>query len=418
MFSSFFPNPKIFFPAAILWTAVSMALWYLLARDLGPELSLGDLVGLPYPPGNADGAAVAVETARNIWLYQYMIAMGALFVGLVGWLLPHRWFRWSVAVSALIIFLIWFQVQLDVMINNWFGTFYNMVQQALAKPDAVTQVQFFAQLATFGGIAMVYIATAVLNAFITSHYVFRWRTAMNDYYVANWHRLRHIEGASQRIQEDTQKFATTLEQLGASLIDALMTLIAFLPILWGLSVHVKKLPLIGEVPQALVFVAIIWAAIGTVGLALAGIRLPGLEFRNQRVEAAYRKELVLGEDDGERAQPPTLHRLFHDVRQNYFRLYWNFLYFNIVRYGYLQASVLVPYIALAPSIVAGGLTLGAMQQIIRAFGRVEGSFQYLVKSWTTIVSLISIYKRLRAFEATLSHQPLDVIEAEVAIQRP
>jgi peptide/bleomycin uptake transporter len=57
---------------------------------------------------------------------------------------------------------------------------------------------------------------------------------------------------------------------------------------------------------------------------------------------------------------------------------------------------MVPYVALAPSIVAGGMTLGVMQQIIRAFGRVESSFQYLVNSWTTIVELISIYKRLKA----------------------
>jgi peptide/bleomycin uptake transporter len=415
MYSSFFPNPKIFFPAAILWTALSMALWYGLAREMGPQLSLGGLVGFPYPPANADGANIGVETARNIWLYEYMIGAGAIFIGLVRWLLPHPWSRWSVGVSALIVFLIWFSVQLDVMINNWFGTFYNMVQQALAKPNAVAESEFFWQLATFGGIAGVYIATNVLNTFITSHYVFRWRTAMNDYYVANWQRLRHIEGASQRIQEDTQRFAETVEQLGASLIDALMTLVAFVPILWALSVHVKRLPLVGEVPQALVFVAIIWAAIGTVGLALAGIRLPGLEFRNQRVEAAYRKELVLGEDSADRAQPPTLQDLFANVRQNYFRLYLNFLYFNVARYGYLQASVLVPYIALAPSIVAGGLTLGVMQQVIRAFGRVEGSFQYLVRSWPTIVKLISIYKRLRAFEATLRDEPLAAIEAEVML---
>ena len=417
MFSSFFPNPRLFFPAAVLWTALSMALWYGIARDLGARLSLGGLVGFPYPPVSADGAAIAVETARNIWLYQYMIVAGAIFVGLVRWLLPHRWFRWSVGVSAVVIFFIWFRVQLDVMINNWFGTFYNMIQQALGKPGAVTQEQFFGQLAAFAGIALVAITTSVLTAFVTSHYIFRWRTAMNDYYVANWHRLRHIEGASQRVQEDTQRFATTLEQLGASLIDALMTLIAFLPILWVLSAQVKELPLIGEVPQALVFVAVIWAAIGTAVLAIVGIRLPGLEFRNQRVEAAYRKELVLGEDNADRAQAPTLQELFRAVRANYFRLYLNFLYFNVVRYGYLQVGALVPYIALAPSIVAGGLTLGVMQQIIRAFGRVEGSFQYLVNSWTTIVSLISIYKRLRAFEALMRDEPLDVIEAEVALRQ-
>src|SRR5260370_18058628 len=106
-----------------------------------------------------------------------------------------------------------------------------------------------------------------------------------------------------------------------------MTRIGFLPILWVLSAYVKELPLIGEVPQALVFVAVIWAAIGTALLAIAGIRLPGLEFRNQRVEAAYRKELVLGQDDADRAQAPTLQGLCRDVPPNYFRLYYNFLSF-------------------------------------------------------------------------------------------
>jgi peptide/bleomycin uptake transporter len=288
-----------------------------------------------------------------------------------------------------------------------------MVQQALGTPGAVTQEAFFGQLATFAGIALVAITVAVITRFLVSHYIFRWRTAMNDYYVSEWGKLRHIEGASQRVQEDTMRFASIMEGLGVALIDSVMTLIAFLPILWGLSVYVTELPIVGQVPQALVFVAIIWSVVGTGLLALAGIRLPGLEFRNQRVEAAYRKELVFGEDHADRAQPPTLAVLFNNVRINYFRIYLNYLYFNVVRYGYLQAGVLVPYVALAPSIVAGGLTLGVMQQIIRAFGRVESSFQYLVNSWTTIVELISIYKRLKAFEATLHDEPLAGIEVEV-----
>src|SRR5450631_4871952 len=335
MFSSFFPNPRLFFPATILWTALSMALWYGFARDLGARLSLGGLVGFPYPPVNADGAAIAVETARNIWLYQYMIVAGAIFVGLVRWLLPHRWFRWSVGVSAVLIFFIWFRVQLDVMINNWFGTFYNMIQQALGKPGAVTQEQFFEQLAAFAGIALVAITTSVLTAFISSHYIFRWRTAMNDYYVANWHRLRHIEGASQRVQEDTMRFATTMEGLGINLINAVMTLLAFLPVLLKLSSNVTELPLIGSIPYPLVFAAVIWSLFGTGALALIGIRLPAIEFFNQRVEAAYRKELVLGEDDPARADPPTVTALFADIRRNYFRLYLNFMYFNIGRIVYL-----------------------------------------------------------------------------------
>lgn len=420
MFTSFFPKPKIFFLSAVLWTGLCMALWFLFGRDLGQSLSLGGLIGFGFPAGPLEGAdeaqtalvAAAREIALDVWLYQYMIFCGAVFVALWGWLAPHRWFRWSVGASSVIIFITWFQVQLDVMINNWFGTFYDLVQQALSKPGLVSAERYYGQLATFAGIALVAITVAVVTRFLVSHYIFRWRTAMNDYYVANWPRLRHIEGASQRVQEDTMRFASVMEGLGVSMIDSLMTLIAFLPILWGLSAHVTQLPILGEIPQALVFVALIWAAFGTTILAVAGIRLPGLEFRNQRVEAAYRKELVLGEDRADRAQPPTLGMLFQDVRRNYFRLYFNYLYFNVVRYGYLQAGVLVPYVALGPSIVGATISLGVMQQIVRAFGRVESSFQYLVLSWTTIIELISIYKRLRAFEATLRDEPLAEIERE------
>ncbi|MBV8393149.1 MAG: peptide antibiotic transporter SbmA [Alphaproteobacteria bacterium] len=398
------------------WTALCIALWYGVARDLGPELSIGNLIGLPYPTVAVGNADIAGQVARDLWLYQYMIVAGGLFVGLGRLVWPHRWYRWSVGASAVIIFLLWFSVQCNVMINSWFGVFYNLIQQALAKPNAITLEQFYTQMAVFAGIAMTYIFSAVVTAFITSHYIFRWRTAMNDLYAAHWQRLRHIEGASQRVQEDTMRFAETLEGLGSRLIESLMTLIAFLPILWGLSSYVKEMPLVGHVPQALVFVAIVWAAFGTGLLALAGIRLPGLEFRNQRVEAAYRKELVLGEDRADRAQPPTLRELFGDIRTNYFRLYLNFLYFNIARYGYLQASVLVAYACLGPTIVAGGLTLGVLTQITRAFSQVESSFQYLVNSWSTIVTQISIYKRLRAFEATLNDKPLDRIEAEPVSQ--
>src|SRR5215813_12322180 len=81
---------------------------------------------------------------------------------------------------------------------------------------------------------------------------------------------------------------------------------------------------------------------GTGVLALIGIRLPKIEFLNQRVEAAYRKELVLGEDDPARASPPTLSVLFSDIRSNYFRLYLNFMYFNIGRIVYLQTDVIFP----------------------------------------------------------------------------
>ena len=241
----------------------------------------------------------------------------------------------------------------------------------------------------------------MLSLFFVSHYVFRWRTAMNDYYMSHWPRLRHIEGASQRVQEDTMRFSDTTESLGVSLLDSIMTLIAFLPVLVRLSADITEVPLLGAIPYPLVVAALLWSAFGTGFLALVGIKLPGLEFRNQRVEAAYRKELVYGEDDPSRADPPTARELFANVRRNYFRLYFHYMYFNVARIFYLQVDNVFGYVILAPAIVAGAITLGLMNQILNALGQVRTSFQYLVNSWTTVVELLSIYKRLRAFEATI-----------------
>jgi len=315
--------------------------------------------------------------------------------------LDRRWLGWSILGSALILAANWYQVELDVQINEWFGGFYDLIQKALQQPGAVGFDEYFGQLLTFGQIAGLYVLIAVVLEFFTKHYVFRWRTAMNDYYMRHWPLVRHIEGASQRVQEDTMRFARIMQDLGVSFLRSVLTLLAFLPILWGLSAQVKELPWIGPVDHALVYVAILSALAGTVLLAVVGLKLPGLEFNNQRVEAAYRKELVLGEDDPNRSAPPTVAELFDGVRRNHFRLFFHYMYFDVAKWSYLQFAVLLPYIALGPSIVAGALTLGALQQIVRAFGRVENAFQYLVNSWSTIVELISVYKRLRAFEARI-----------------
>ncbi|MFO1184362.1 MAG: peptide antibiotic transporter SbmA [Bauldia sp.] len=421
MFQSFFPRPKVFFLSALAWTAVAMLAWYFIFKPLGPHLSLGGLVGLGYPdplPEGADDAAKAAfdeasDPALRFWVDQYMLVVAAIFAVAWRFVQPHRWFWWSVVGTQVIFLVAWVQTQLSVMINSWYGSFYDLVQKALGTPNSVTHGEYWGQLLQFILIAMPSITMSVVNLFFLQHYSFRWRTAMNDFYVANWPRLHAIEGASQRVQDDTQRFSQSMEDLGTNLISSVMTLVAFLPVLWGLSKYVKSVPIFGEVPQPLVFAALIWSILGTGLVAAAGIKLPGLNFRNQRVEAAYRKELVLGEDHADRAQPVTLAELFRNVRRNYFVLYGHYLYFNVARYSYLQMGVLVPYVVFEPTVVAGAVTLGIFQRIPDAFSQVASSFQFLVNSWSQIVVLLSIQKRLRAFEATLAEKPLDSIEIEV-----
>ena len=312
-----------------------------------------------------------------------------------------QWALWAYLGSIIILSSLWVQVQIDVKINEWFGEFYDMIQKALAEPNTVTIEEYFGGLWSFISLAMIYVAIAVLVSFFTNHFLFRWRTAMVDWYHSVYDKARKIEGASQRVQEDTIKFSRIMESLGTSFISAVMIIVEFLPILFGLSVGIPIF-FFGDWEYGLVVGALIWSVGGTlflVGLGLI-LRLVGVEYDLQKQEAAYRKILVIAEDDAD-VRPKTLNELFDDVRKINFVSYLRYLYFNIGNIAYLQLNVLSAYVFLAPAIVAGAVTLGVMQQIIRAFGRVEGSMQYLLKAWPTIIELASVYKRLREFETQI-----------------
>lgn len=399
MFKSFFPNPKWFFGSLLIWFIINLVLWYSGGK------SWGEFIGFPQAYATAELPINVTRfwSAQFLWFYLWFFVSTALFAAFWKWKSNNKWQAWSVWGSAFILFNVWFGVQVDVVINAWYNPFYNLIQKMVSSGGGDLNQLYFEML-TFIYIAMIYVTIAVFNLFFVSHYIFRWRTAMNEYYTAHWDKLRHVEGASQRIQEDTMRFAKTTEDLGVTLIEAIMTLIAFLPILLQLSSHVKELPIIGEIPHALVIAALGWAILGTFVLIVVGAKLPGLEFNNQKVEAAYRKELVYGEDHLNRADPLTLKELFSKVRLNYFRLYFHYAYFNLVRIWYLQLDNLFGVFILAPSIAAGTITLGIMMQTLNVFGQVIKSFQYLIKSWPTIIELLSIHKRLKAFESVLDEK--------------
>ena len=139
---------------------------------------------------------------------------------------------------------------------------------ALGNEISVYSEDLYILLFIFAQIAFVSLAVFVLTRFFVSHYIFRWRTAMNFYYTDQWAKLRSIEGAAQRVQEDTMRFAAIMEGLGVSIIDAVMTLIAFLPVLLALSEYVTDLPILGEIPAPLLNAAIFWSLFGTIFLAI------------------------------------------------------------------------------------------------------------------------------------------------------
>ena len=72
-----------------------------------------------------------------------------------------KWSSWSIFGSLLILISTWYQVQLDVMINEWFGEFYDTLQKALTTPNSVTEKEFISYLLTFAKIAGVWMVISV-----------------------------------------------------------------------------------------------------------------------------------------------------------------------------------------------------------------------------------------------------------------
>ncbi|TGT03618.1 peptide transporter, partial [Mesorhizobium sp. M8A.F.Ca.ET.213.01.1.1] len=117
-----------------------------------------------------------------------------IFYAFWSWYAPHPWQNWSILMTAVILFFIYFNVQVSVAVNNWYGPFFDYVQGLMSGTTASTDSEFYTGLADFSWLALLGMNVQVINAFIVSHWIFRWRTAMNDYFMANWARLRRIEG--------------------------------------------------------------------------------------------------------------------------------------------------------------------------------------------------------------------------------
>ena len=152
----------------------------------------------------------------------------------------------------------------------------------------------------------------------------------------------------------------------------------------------------------LVWVSILSAFGGIATSWLVSIKLPGLEYDNQMVEAAYRKELVLGEDDrANHAMPEFLRHLFKGIKHNYRRLFIHTAYFDLWKSWYGLVIAFLPSLLIAPNIFVGVATVGVLYSVENSFAKVYNGTAFIMYNWKDITKLRSIWKRLHEFEANL-----------------
>ena len=316
----------------------------------------------------------------------------------------RKWLLWSWGGLFILLSSLWLQVSLTVAINEWYGGFYDLMQNSATYFDR-SQVGidlFYDKLYDFCILAMPYVIIATITNWFTRVYGLRWREAITFDYLPKWRNVTEdIEGASQRIQEDTHKFAEIIENLGLQIVRSIMTLIAFIPVLWELSAK-TDIPFFGMEGGSLVWFALVISVGGLIITWFVGAKLPGLEYNNQKVEAAFRKELVFGEDDKSNyARPETILELFTGIKFNYQRLFNHYGYVDVWVNSYDQFMVIVPYLLVGPGLFTKLITLGVVVQVSNAFRKVHEGFGVFLYQFTTITELRSIWKRLSEFEDNL-----------------
>jgi len=320
--------------------------------------------------------------------------------------LNKKWMLWAWGGFLFIIGSLLAQTWIDVKINEWYKDFYDLLQKATERDVS----EFYDGISLFLKLAIPYVVIYTITNYFTRLYAFRWREAMTFAYMPFWKNIdARVEGASQRIQEDCMNFAKIVESIGLQILRAFMLLIAFIPILYGLSTNVV-IPWLKDINGSLVWVSLSASLGGVLISWLVGYRLPGLEYNNQVVEAAFRKELVYGEDDRvEYAKPPTVLELFTGIKYNYHRLFLHYGYFDLWLIMYNQFMIIVPYLLMGPGLFTGAMTLGILIQTSSAFREVQGSFSLFMQNWTRITELRSIYKRLSEFENSINFKRIKAI---------
>ena len=351
----------------------------------------------------------------------------------------REWALWAWGGLILLCALIVVEVRVIVWINGWYRETWDFLQTpdpdiAAAAMDPATDwsgelgdkadatlKKFWSLIGEFCLIVFPFIVLRAFNGFFAQHYAFRWRQAITFAYMPLWEKAeKEIEGASQRLQQDPERFARLVEQLGLGFFRSVLTLIAFVPILWGVSAEIAEnfaaaeglrsapfgLPFLSwtaNTPASLVLVAVVLAVGGTAISFLVGIKLPGLEYNNQRVEARFRKRLVYSEDDKKFADYPSLLELFTGLRFNYFRLFLHYSYFTLWATWFAQFIIIADLILVGAGVALGVITLGFLNQISHAFSKVSESLAYFVNNWTTVTELMSVIKRLREFERNIGY---------------
>ena len=347
------------------------------------------------------------------------------------WLIARPYFhseeKWSARLLLGVIILLNLSlVGMDVVLNFWNGAFYDSLQNKDWRAFADLLFLYHrgkdgSFMPGFSAVATIYIIVAVYRTYLNQWLQIRWRRWLTRVFIDEWladrayYRISLTTSAAglgtdnpdQRIAEDLRSFVGDTLSLGLDLLSNIVSLISFVGILWSLSGSIHLLGL--TIGGYMVWIALIYAIIGTWLTHLVGRPLATLSFRQQRFEADFRFSLVRlrenvegialygGEDD----EHAALLTRFSAVVMNWWAIMQRTKMLNALTSGYQQIAVVFPIIVAAPRYFGGQIPLGGLTRTASAFGQVQGAMSWFVSSYASLAAWSATVERLASFQRSI-----------------
>jgi vitamin B12/bleomycin/antimicrobial peptide transport system ATP-binding/permease protein len=331
--------------------------------------------------------------------------------------------RIAVAMVVFLVVINQAEVAIIVRLNFFNADFFDAIQ----KGDSRT---FWEQLLfVFTPYAFIFVAMNVIEFFVQSMLVIRWRTWLTDHFVSRWlsrhnhYRISLVAGQTdnpdQRISEDIFRFINGgadgsnasygIYDFSILLISTVTSLVSFSIVLWGLSSSFTFPGTDVVVPGFLFWVALIYAAAGTLITHLIGRPLIGLYFQRQHMEADFRFSLARLREyteqvallNGEGAEKTILKGRFSDLVNNFVDVILRRMKVTAFTATFGQISPIIPYVVTAPFYFSGKIKLGAMTQTAQAFGQVAGALTFFVTYYNYLAGFKSVVDRLTSFDEAI-----------------
>ncbi|MFL6089663.1 MAG: ABC transporter ATP-binding protein/permease [Aeromicrobium sp.] len=347
------------------------------------------------------------------------------------------------AMLALLLFFSLFAVRLNVLFSYWSNDFYNSLQfaaQAIATKDHASldkSVAFFwSSLGLFGILAAIHVVRSLIAYFVGEAFEIRWRLWLTDHVTADWltgnayYRNRFIDetidNPDQRIQADITAFVGSSRSLAFGAISSVVTIFAFIPVLWKLS---GTLTVFGvDIPRAMMIIVLGYVLVTTVIAFWLGRPLIRLNFMYEAVTATFRYALVRVREGaeniafyrGENVERTGLFARFRAVIAQYWRIVYRTLKFDGWNLSVNQLAVIFPWLIQGPRFFAGQVTFGDVTQTDQAFSQIHDSLSFFREAYSDFAayraSTIRLYGLLEADQESRDLPKITANDSEAGVQ--